>query len=477
MTNRVSNTSLSVTNAAGFPKAGGFILEQVDAITSRILTPDINEVITKTANGRLIHDVQKYNYTSRIVLSTLGSSIEGSNQLTVTSVAGLANGMTIFMDGFREDAVITNILGLVVTSSVSSTKTLNNTAVEFGGNTLTGITPNLPALSGLNEQTLTALSRTGGTVTCTTPVAHNYLVGDTVIINGGSGINILSTTGDVAITSNLLSNLASTAGIAPAQLIFGPGIPADTKVLAVLSPTQVSMTKNATLTTVGASLLFNEDVNGSHKVQSITATQFTYNLLGTNGVAITAGTSRVERQAISNTDSKVIITESQSSDDTRIKGTYIWDLTAPYVLSFATASTQDLIQAGKIVRLINVSANEIPNETGFLIFNYGRNNQEGPIKYLYKPADNTIALDPSYVFQHTHAIGSPMVVIRHKGPHIMDTRAGEYGPYITDPSEAREILKDLIKSVKSAGIFVNFLIRFPEQLYGTLDVYNSGTLP
>jgi hypothetical protein len=196
-----------------------------------------------------------------------------------------------------------------------------------------------------------------------------------------------------------------------------------------------------------------------------------------NGSAITPGSSRVERLLLSNIDSKVIITDAQSSDDTRIKGSYVWDVTAPYVLSSKTASTVDLIQAGKIIRLLNITANEIPAESGFLIFSYGRSNQEGPIKYLYKPANNTLALDPSYVFQKSHAIGSPIVVIGKKGPHVMDTRAGEYGPYVTDPSEAREILKELIRSVKSAGIFVNFLIRFPDQLYATLDVYNSGIDP
>jgi hypothetical protein len=51
----------------------------------------------------------------------------------------------------------------------------------------------------------------------------------------------------------------------------------------------------------------------------------------------------------------------------------------------------------------------------------------------------------------------------------------EYGAYITDPGVAREILQELIREVKSVGIFVEFLIRFPEQLYNTLDVYRSDS--
>lgn len=477
MTNRDSDTSLTVTNAAGFPKAGSFWIEPVNAITSRIVTPDVNEVVLRTQNGRLIYDLIKYDYSSRIVLSTTGSTVAGSNQITVNSVAGVAIGDTIFIDGLREDALVTNIVGLVVTSSVVPQNTMSGVTVEFGNSLLTGITPNLPSLGTLNELTLTSLSRTSGVVTATTPSTHTYLVGDTVIIDGSSGINILITTGDTTNLSVVLNNLASIAGVAPGQLVIGPGIQSGTQVQAILSPTSISMTKPATATASGVTVDFNENLNGSHEIQSVTGTTFTYNLLGTDGTSTTAGTSRVERTAINNSSSKIIITDAQSSDDTRIRGSYVWDTAAPYVLSFATANIQAQIQAGTIVRLIDVTDNEIPSESGFLVFDYGRNNQEGPIRYLYKPASNTIALDPSYVFQKTHTTGSPVVALRQKGPHVMDTRASEYAPYITDPSEAREILKELIRSVKSAGIFVNFLIRFPEQLYGTIDVYGSGVDP
>jgi hypothetical protein len=48
---------------------------------------------------------------------------------------------------------------------------------------------------------------------------------------------------------------------------------------------------------------------------------------------------------------------------------------------------------------------------------------------------------------------------------------------VTDTAIAREILQELILEVKSVGIFVEFLIRFPEQLYATIDVYRSGEDP
>jgi len=474
MNNRDSDSSLTVINAAGFPKSGNFIIEPVNAITSRIITPSTNQVVTNTSNGRLIYKVQRYTYASRIVLSTIGDAVINSNQITVASTVGLSNGMTVFMDGFREDAVIINIVGNIITSSVAATKTSTGSVVEFGGNTLIGITPNLPTLSTLIEYPLASISRTAGIVTGTTLLPNDYVVGQTVIVRDASGINILSTVGDTH-TSTLINNLASTAGITPGQVVTGPGIVVGTLVDHVVSSTSIVLTQAATATTPGVALNFNENVNGSFQIQSIVSpTQFTYNMLGVNGTAIVPGITTVETIGLSNTDSKIMITNAQSADNTRIKGSYVWDLAAPFVLSSATANIQDGITAGKIVRLLNIGPNEVPNQTGFLIFDYGKNTQEGPVKYLYKPADNVLALDPSYMFTKSHLLGSSVVVVSHKGPHVMDGLAGEYAPYVTDPSEARIILEQLIQSVASAGIFINFLVKYPEQLWGVFDVYNQN---
>src|SRR5690606_10267515 len=123
--------------------------------------------------------------------------------------------------------------------------TLVGATVEFGGNTLTGITPNLPLLGNLNEINLTALARAGNVVTATTPSTHDYAVGESVVISGSSGINVVTTIGDITSGSNVVTNLATTSGVAPGELIIGAGIPDGTKVINVLSATSVLMSANA----------------------------------------------------------------------------------------------------------------------------------------------------------------------------------------------------------------------------------------
>jgi hypothetical protein len=410
MTNRNNNTSINVADAFQFPESGTFLLERVDEITQRILTPTENQIVSKKQNTRVQYKADRYEYASRVSLNTTGNIVAGNNQITnLASVTGLAQGHQVIHPAFPPYTKITSIVGLIVNTSFPATASGIGESVKFLGNTLTGITPNLPNLALLNEYTLTSLSRSSNVVTGITSAAHGFSAGEVVIIYGTSGG-----------TNNW---------------------------------------------------------NGTYKLLSASGSTFTYSQLDANSSATTFGTSRVERIGLSNSGSKVIITDAISNEVSRITGTYVWDQAANFVLSSNTAEISDSIQSGKIVRLLNISNNTISKDGGYLIFDYGRNTQEGPVRYLYKPTDNTIAIDPSYTFKYSHSASSPVVALSRKGPHQMSGRGDEYPPYITDPSEARFILQDLIRSVKSAGIFVNFLVRYPEQLYATLDVYRSGVDP
>lgn len=410
MTNRDSDTSLTVSDAFAFPESGSFYLEQVNEIVTRILTTSENQIISKKQNTRLQSSLQKYEYSSRVALNTTGDIVAGIAQITnLSSTVGLSIGQQIKMDGVPAYARVTSISGNIANISVEATTTATAQSVKFLGNQLVGITPNLPEAANLNEFTLTSLTRSSNVVTGATALPHGYKVGESVIISNTSG---------------------------------GPG-----------------------------------NWNGSFVITSVSSNTFTYNQIDASGSASTLGQARVERIAMSNSGSKVILTDAISDKVSRITGSYIWDQAATFVLSSNTGDSLEAVQAGKIVRLLNIGSNTLPDSGGFVIFNYGRSNQEGPIRYLYKPTPNTLAIDPSYTFKNSHAIGSPIVAISKKGPHQMSGKALEYPAYITDPSEARIILQELIRSVKSAGIFVNFLIRFPEQLYATLDVYNSGNDP
>jgi len=465
-----SETSLTVLDASQFPLSGTFWLQEVEEIITRYVTPTQNTISTNTFNTRFQGRPVEYSYTSRLVLETTGTTTANNNIITdLVSTAGLAIGQGVFMPGVPSYALIKSILGNTVTIDHPATANGTNVIVQFVGNTLTGITPNLPPLATLNENTLTSLTRTSNTVTATTSTAHGYQVGDIISVYGSSGILSTSATGTITNGLSTITGVTPVATVAAGQLVIGANIPQGTLVEDVVGST-VTMTQNAT---GGGSeaITFNENLNGAFVITSVTSNTFTYESIGLDGTATVPGTSEMDIIGMAPTGSLVLITGALPASFTRIIGPYVWDLAAPFVLSNNIATLTESIQAGQTIPLLSLSANTIPSTSGFVVFDYGLNTQEGPVQYLYTPNNTTIVIDPSYAFQYSHAIGSSVVSIDNKGPHIMSGLGTEYPPYITNPSDVRVTLQNLIESVASAGIFVDFLIRYPDQLYSVLPTY------
>ena len=282
------------------------------------------------------------------------------------------------------------------------------------GNVISGITPNLPIGAGLFEPVIVSANRdTADTVTVTTATVHEFAVGEGIAITG-------------------------------------------------------------TVPTVDADPAINLDipVDGNFIITSVpTTTTFTYISAGDEGES-TGGTARLEKIGMTNNGSLAYLTSSQLG--TGIIGPYIWDQTAAFVLSSLTSTINQELKAGNTVKTLPIATpNNIPDEEGFVIFDFGTERQEGPVRYFYKPTDGTMQMDPSYVFRNNHDVGSAITAIRRRGAHIMSGLGTEYAPYLTDPSVAREILQELMLQVKSVGIFINFLVRYPEQIYAHSDIYRS----
>lgn len=279
------------------------------------------------------------------------------------------------------------------------------------GNTLTGIVPSLSQVGDLNQFDIVSAERLlgGEIVEVTTTTDHNFAVDETVIV--------IDTVG-------------------------GPVAP---------------------------------PVDGSHKItEIISPTVFRYVRPGDVGTA-TGGTARVERISVKETGSIALLHTSISASVSEVLGPYVWDTNASFVLSAFNARLLSEIEIGATARALEIGTNEIPNEENLMLIDYGTDRQEGPVRILHKPTDNVIFIDPSYVFQYEHgpSFNSSVTLLRNQGPYVLSGTGQEIPPYITDPAAAREVLQDLMQEVKSVGIFIEFLVRFPEQLYGAINVYND----
>ena len=154
--------------------------------------------------------------------------------------------------------------------------------------------------------------------------------------------------------------------------------------------------------------------------------------------------------------------------DPKYLGSYIYDPTnTPFTATSKRCVLNQVLSKGSVFPSINVTgADEVPNEVGYLIFDFGRKGQEQPVKYRGRPNNNTLLLDPSYVFQKTHIAGEVinvlMSTLKGTAPRVT---GGDYATYITGVKEARLIVQELLRQTKAAGVSLKFIIDVPKYLW------------
>lgn len=459
MSSRDSDTTMTVDSVEDFPTSGKFLLQQQQAIVSRVSTPITEETVTTLLGTRFNkQDVYSYtgisgtqltgitpnlpevaqNYQTGIVSSTRTGA--DTVEVTTSATHGFKVGEAVAVQDSQESIQVDVLAADTATDVATKTAAVLNALSDFGATSLVA------------DVTLTA--------------AENGNTTDANDVDSGVTIGIIDGSASTPEVSTITCLAASTYDVVGGGLRFNIWSGDNERSYYVwYNVTDGANTQDNPVLSV--------TVDGTSVISEVpTATSFKYISIGDNGTS-TGGTARVERVAMASSGSLVYLTSSNIN--TGVTGPYIWDLGAAFVLSSLTSEIQTEINAGQNVRTLPIaSTNNIPDEEGYVIFDYGTEFEEGPVRYLFKPTDESMQLDPAYIFQFDHAIGSSVTVIRNRGPIVMSGAGTEYAPYITDPAVARVVLQDLIQEVKSVGIFLEFLIRFPEQLYATLDVYQSG---
>lgn len=165
----------------------------------------------------------------------------------------------------------------------------------------------------------------------------------------------------------------------------------------------------------------------------------------------------------------------QDSTNSDFLSSYLFNPKEGFSISHVSGTLGQQILSGEIYSVIQLSGSstQFPDEMGFLVFNYGFENQEGPVRYLSRPSSNTLLLDSSYIFQKNHNVGSDITLIRMVRPYQPKADGSDYAIYLTGTTKGRVEAEKLIKSLTAAGIFLNIIIVYPEGpgLNNVVDVY------
>lgn len=140
--------------------------------------------------------------------------------------------------------------------------------------------------------------------------------------------------------------------------------------------------------------------------------------------------------------------------------------TNTFTISKQKAALQQTVVKGEIYTSVAVNDNSsFSLPTGDLIFDFGKDTQEGPVKYRGIPNSNTVLVDPGYVFKFDHTIGSSLNVITQKTPYTPLKNGKDLAVYLTSPSGAREVVQAILASLAAAGVIVKFKVLAPTYKY------------
>lgn len=153
---------------------------------------------------------------------------------------------------------------------------------------------------------------------------------------------------------------------------------------------------------------------------------------------------------------------NNSVADTRFLGSYLYSPRSGFKISgIQTKLTQD-ISSGQVYSIINVAdASEFPDNEGFLVFEYGYDKQEGPIKYIGKASDSGLLLDPSYKFKNNHLANTELNIVSSPAPFKVSPVGTDYPFYLTDSIQGRLQAEILIRELSASGIFLNVIVVLP----------------
>jgi hypothetical protein len=145
------------------------------------------------------------------------------------------------------------------------------------------------------------------------------------------------------------------------------------------------------------------------------------------------------------------------------QGPYVYDTSQPFtVAAVATVLTQDVNSSTGRVVLVDSSA-DFPNQTGYIVFDYGGETQE-LAQYIATPSADSILLSPINNLQFDHPVGQSVMLIQSKSPVVLNPNGDFFGFFITDVVSGRIYAESLIEQVAAAGITLVFTVIYPDDI-------------
>jgi hypothetical protein len=142
-------------------------------------------------------------------------------------------------------------------------------------------------------------------------------------------------------------------------------------------------------------------------------------------------------------------------------GSFFPDLRMQFSVTKARGVLGQSISIGQVLPVVIMQdASSIPNQAGTLVLDYGKGNQEGPIKYYGRPNNSTLFVDPVYTFAKNHSPGE-MVNVIVKPYSRPQSDGSDLSIYLVGVTAARDLAMRIVESLVAAGVVIRWDIVGP----------------
>jgi hypothetical protein len=164
------------------------------------------------------------------------------------------------------------------------------------------------------------------------------------------------------------------------------------------------------------------------------------------------------------------------TSDTSLTGTYLYDSNS-YVITSTATSLSESISVGTNNIILDVASTAGFDSSGFIVIDFGLDNEETLIPYVAILNSAEIQIDPSYTFKYHHVSSADVTLLNGNEKYTVSNNGDDLGVYLTDVANARQNFIDNLNKIKSAGIVLNQNILYPTD-YGlpNADTIYSGII-
>jgi hypothetical protein len=169
--------------------------------------------------------------------------------------------------------------------------------------------------------------------------------------------------------------------------------------------------------------------------------------------------------AVDGVGAKFVLAKAVTSTAIDVTGPYMFDTEQPFSISGQNLTLNQNVKKGSCIGTIKVLYNASLVEPGYLLFNYGRASQVGPVRCFGYTDDQTLMIDSGFKFPNdligfsADYEGDAINVLYQRAALVPEKNVGAF--WLTASNAGRIAAIEFLNEASAAGIELNIATRYP----------------